>query len=326
MQPAVAVLTALPLEYRAVRGHLTNTQEIEHRTGTKAVVGQLPDSPWSIALLELGPNNLSAAALTERVLSWLDPEAVLFVGVAGSLKRDIHIGDVVVATKVYGIHGGKETPEGFKTRPEAWRASYRLLEAARAALRDDPHAHLKPIAAGEVVVAAARSALVEHLRTNYNDAVAIEMEGAGVAAAVDLAGGHALIIRGISDRADAAKSREDAEGSQVRAADRAAAAAMAVLREFRPFRGRSESGNGPSDPEEGPHRRAGIGGDHLHCRGNAPCHGTFVATHGGRTSGRLRGIHRTGRRIGQGAGGPGSAHRVETSGAYLSALGARRYR
>lgn len=252
MQPLVAVLTALPLECRAVRSHLTNARSIEHETGTKALVGELPDSPWSVALLESGPNNLSAAALTEHVLSWLDPKAVLFVGVAGSLKDDIDVGDVVVATKVYGIHGGKETPEGFQTRPEMWHASNRLLEAARAALRDDEHVHLKPIASGEVVVASAGSALVKHLRKNYNDAAAIETEGAGVSAAVERVSGHLLIIRGISDRADAAKPRQDAAGSQPYAADKAAAAAMAVLRELRPFGGRSDSRSGSSAPEEGP--------------------------------------------------------------------------
>lgn len=281
-QPTVAVLTALSLEYTAVRRHLTNVEKREHRRfGTRAAVGQLPGTPWSVALLELGEGSLPAAALTERVLSWIEPEAVLFVGVAGSLKRDIEIGDVVVATKVYGIHGGKETPQGFLVRPEAWRASYRLMEAARDALRDDPHTHLKPIATGDVVLAAARSALAEHLRTNYNDAAAIEMEGSGVVAAVDLAGGHALVIRGISDRANAAKSRADAEGSQLRAAENAAAAAMAVLRELRPFKGRSESGDGSRDSEEGPHREAGYGGDHLDFRGST-FHGPFVAKQVGR--------------------------------------------
>ncbi|MDX2835992.1 5'-methylthioadenosine/S-adenosylhomocysteine nucleosidase [Streptomyces scabiei] len=281
-QPTVAVLTALSLEYRAVQGHLTNLRKVEDpRSGTRALVGQLPVTPWSVALLQSGEGSVTAAVLTERVLRWLDPEAVLFVGVAGSLKRDIEIGDVVVATKVYGTHGGKDTPQGFLVRPEAWRASYRLMEAARDALRDDPHVHLKPIATGDVVLAAARSALAEHLRTHYNDAAAIEMEASGVVAAAELAGSHALVIRGVSDRANAAKSRADAQGSQLRAATNAAAAAMAVLREFRPFRGGPEFGEASRDSEEGPHRRASYEGDHLDFRGST-FHGPFVAKQVGR--------------------------------------------
>jgi 5'-methylthioadenosine/S-adenosylhomocysteine nucleosidase len=285
-QPIVAVLTALPLEYTAVRDHLTDVEKQEHpRYGTLATVGRLSDSPWSVALLELGEGNLTAATLTERVMSWLEPQAVFFVGVAGSLKPDIEIGDVVVATKVYGIHGGKEIDKDFLVRPEAWRASHRLEQAAREALREDPHAHLKPIAAGDVVLASARSALAEHLRTHYNDAAAIEMEGAGIASAVHLADGNALVIRGISDRADAKKSRADAEGSQPRAATNAAAAVVAVLRELRPFGGRpAPSGGTADDPKEGPFRGPTRGGDHLDFRGST-FNGPFVAKQVGRRDG-----------------------------------------
>ncbi|MFI6409938.1 5'-methylthioadenosine/S-adenosylhomocysteine nucleosidase [Streptomyces sp. NPDC050548] len=280
-QPLVAVLTALSLEYKAVHAHLTDVRKREHPRGTRATVGRLAGTPWAVALVEMGEGTLTAAALTERVMSWLEPQAVLFVGVAGGLKSDIGLGDVVVATKVYGIHGGKETPEGFLVRPEAWRASHRLASAAREALRDDPHAHLKPIAAGDVVLAAPESALAEHLRLHYNDAAAIEMEGSGVVSAVDLAGGDALVIRGISDRADADKSRADGEGWQPRAAENAAAAAVAVLRELWPFRGwMGGSGSGSDregeDSEEGPHRGATYGGDHLDFRGST-FNGPFVA-------------------------------------------------
>ncbi|MFF5298147.1 5'-methylthioadenosine/S-adenosylhomocysteine nucleosidase [Streptomyces sp. NPDC013161] len=282
LQPTVAVLTALPLEYKAVQARLRDVRKREHPRGTRAAVGQLPGTPWAVALVEMGEGNLTAAALTERVMTWLEPQAVLFVGVAGSLKSDIGLGDVVVATKVYGIHGGKETPEGFLVRPEAWLASHRLTSAAREALRDDPHAHLKPIAAGDVVLAAPRSALAEHLRKHYNDAAAIEMEGSGVVSAVHLAGGDALVIRGISDRADTGKSRADGEGWQPRAAENAAAAAVAVLRELRPFGGRGRVGGSDregEDSEEGPHRGAtgaSYGGDHLDFRGST-FNGPFIA-------------------------------------------------
>ncbi|GAA3308480.1 hypothetical protein GCM10020295_70640 [Streptomyces cinereospinus] len=92
----VAVLTALPLEYDAIREHLTDIETLTHpRYGTKAKLGQLPDSPWQVVLINMGEGTLTAATLTDRVLTWLDPEAVLLVGVAGGVKDDIGIGDVV---------------------------------------------------------------------------------------------------------------------------------------------------------------------------------------------------------------------------------------
>lgn len=269
----VAVLTALSLEFDAVREHLTDIETLTHpRYGTKAKLGQLPDTPWQVVLVNMGEGTLTAATLTERVLTWLDPEAVLLVGVAGGLKDDIGIGDVVIATKVYSIHGGKQTPEGFLVRPEAWKASHRLEQAAKEALGGDRagfQTHFKPIAVGDVILADRKSELAQHIHTNYNDAVAIEMESAGVANAVHLAGeAGALIIRGISDKADPDKSEEDQGGSQPRAAGNAAAAAVAVLRELTPKQ--------TTDPREGPFRRETYGGDHFDFR-QSTFNGSFVA-------------------------------------------------
>ncbi|MFD5079549.1 hypothetical protein [Streptomyces sp. NPDC058371] len=235
-RPTVVILTALPVESEAVRAHLTNTEWLVHPSGTRMECGRLPGTSWYVALAEIGEGTLTAASLTERVNSWLAPQALFFVGVAGGLKDDINIGDVVVATKVYGIHGGKQTPEGLLARPEAWRASHRLEQAARQALgRTDSRTHFKPIAVGDVVLADADSPIARYIHKNFNDAAAIEMEGAGVAQAAHLIGTlQTLIIRGISDKADPDKSKRDTEGSQPLAAHNAAVAAIAVLHVLKP--------------------------------------------------------------------------------------------
>ncbi|MEE1764680.1 MULTISPECIES: 5'-methylthioadenosine/S-adenosylhomocysteine nucleosidase [unclassified Streptomyces] len=271
--PTVLVLTALALEYAAVRPHIEDREELVHPddAGTRVEHGRLSDTGWYIALAELGEGNSNAAALTTQIIGWLKPEAVLFVGVAGSLKSDIGLGDVVVGTKVYGIHGGKQTETGFQVRPEAWPVSNALVSAARSAVRDmdGVRAHFKPIASGDVVLADAESEIATHLRERYNDAAAIEMEGAGALRAAHLNGQlHALVLRGISDHADAAKHTADATGSQERAAAQAASVAVATLRKHRPRAVRIDS----SDTEEGPQRVGGAShrGDHVDLRG-----GTF---------------------------------------------------
>lgn len=272
----VAVLTALSLEYKAVLTHLTNVEKLTHPRGTIARRGQLPGTPWQVAVVNMGEGTLTAATLTERVLTWLDPEAVLLVGVAGGLKDDIEIGDVVVATKVYSIHGGKQTPDGFLVRPEAWRASHRLEQAAKEALGDTAgfQTYFKPIAVGDVVLADRKSALAQHIHTHYNDAVAIEMESSGVANAVHLADeAGALIIRGISDKAGPDKSEADKAGSQPRAAANAAAAAVAVLHELTP---KPAPGQAATAPGEGPLPGETYGGDHFDFR-RSTFNGSFVA-------------------------------------------------
>lgn len=95
-QPTVLVLTALPLEYAAVRAHVEEREERVHRDGTRVEIGRLPDTSWHVALAELGMGAERTAALTTQLIHWLRPEAVLFVGVAGSLKDDVGIGDVVL--------------------------------------------------------------------------------------------------------------------------------------------------------------------------------------------------------------------------------------
>ena len=233
--PTVVVLTALPVEYNAVRRQLTSVEKISHPSGTRFERGALPGTPWHVILAQSGVGNGAAAIITERAYAGSQPDALLFVGVAGGLKDDIALGDVVVATKVYGYHGGKQTPDGFHSSPSAWEAPHRLQQAALAALRTRAGVHFKPIAAGEVVLNSSNSALTAQLKHHYTDAVAIEMESAGVAQAAHLTGElQALTIRGISDRADGLKHVADAHSWQFRAAEAAAQAAVAVLSELDP--------------------------------------------------------------------------------------------
>lgn len=119
-----------------------------------------------------------------------------------------------------------------------------------------------PIATGDVVLADSESEIARFIRNSYNDAGAIETEDSGALQAAHLSGQlNALVIRGISDRADARKRKADASGSQQRAAEQAAAVTVAVLHKHRPREGSSV----PSDSEEGPHRH-GDGG----ARSNSP--------------------------------------------------------
>ena len=274
--PCAVILTALPLEYEAVRAHLTGLEVLVHSSGARLERGALPGTPWLVALTEIGEGAYDAASSTERVISaWLQPQALLFVGVAGSLKKDVRLGDIVIATKVYAYHGGKETPEGFYARPQAWVVSHRLEQAARFALRGQPGVHFKPIAAGDVVLNAAGPALADQLNRRYNDAVAVEKEGTGVAHAAHLTGAlDILTIRGISDTADGDKDSTDPQRSLSRAAARAAEAAIAVLRELEPHVRPSDAGPSASDP--------GYGGDYIDFRGSTfygPVTGKVVRNH-----------------------------------------------
>ena len=237
----IVVLTALDVEYEAVRKKLDDPRVHRHPQGTRFEVGPLTGGRCRIALGLVGKGNQSAAVLAERAITEFAPAALLFVGVAGALHSHLALGDVVVATHVYAFHGGTSEDDGFKSRPRVWEVSHGADQIARHVARSQswagetrtrhraPGVHFGPIAAGEVVLNSTVSAHARWIQQHYNDALAIEMEGAGVAQAAHLNKAlPVVVIRGISDQADGTKETTDRRHWQARAVANAAAFTTAL--------------------------------------------------------------------------------------------------
>lgn len=243
------VVTALPVEYHSVRAHLSEVGEFVTPLGMVGEVGTFGESgaQWRVGVIQIGMGNERAAVETDRAIAALDPEVVVFIGVAGGIK-DVKLGDVLVASKVYAYEYGKDA-EYFRPRPEALEPSYRILSRASAVARGDqwharirpptegtvprrPAAVVKPLAAGSRVVGHTRSASALLLREHFSDAAAVEMEGHGFMRALQAhSGRQALIVRGISDLIDG-KEVSDGEGWQAVASATAAAFAFEVLAQY----------------------------------------------------------------------------------------------
>jgi nucleoside phosphorylase len=245
--PWAVILTALPVEYQAVRAHLTALREEIHPRGTiyeRGIFASARSKPWNVGIVEIGKGNACAARECERAINYFLPRVVLFVGVAGGLK-DVQLGDVVVATKVYNYEAGKVT-KTFQTRPNVLNISYRLEQRVRVEARKPdwlkrigeppmrlPRVFVAPIAAGDKVLASTDSAEWQFLQACYDDALAVETEGYGFFQTahanpqVD-----ACIIRGISDLIDN-KSEVEEANSQGIAARHASAFAFEILARLR---------------------------------------------------------------------------------------------
>jgi adenosylhomocysteine nucleosidase len=222
----VLILTALDLEYDAVRQQLTGLQTYQHPAGTLFEIAGTSHAPGSIVIGVTGPGNSGAAVQAERAITAFQPQALLFAGIAGALSEDLAIGDVVVATRVYDYHGDQPQGDGFSARPHVWEAPHRLEQLARYVARagawrkpeaNPPAVHFRPIATGAKVVSSRTPALA-----GLSDAAAIDMESAGVAQVGQLNQAPVLTIRGISDRADEKKHGTDAASNQAVAAAHAA--------------------------------------------------------------------------------------------------------
>ena len=217
--PGAMILTAIPVEFTAVCQHLENIEEVVHPKGMVYEKGIFKgeNGIWDVAVAEVGAGNTQCCIETERALDFFKPLVAIFVGIAGGFKDDVTFGDVVVAEKAYGYESGKIENGSWKGRPDIGKSSYAILQRAKAVARKPiwmkriiepdkeriPKVIVKPIAAGEKVIADSRSDISKLLKEHYNDTAAIEMEGYGFYKAIEETEGvYGLIVRGISDMLD----------------------------------------------------------------------------------------------------------------------------
>jgi nucleoside phosphorylase len=233
------ILSAIAPEQEAVLAQLDGADEEEHH-GTIYTSGRYasPTSAWTIHTVLIGAGAERAALEAERAINRFDPEVALFVGVAGGIK-DVSLGDVVVATDIYGYEAGKAAGS-YLPRSNVGRSDYSLEQRAKRERQSDawfeapeaPAVIVAPIAAGAKVVASTRSPIYRFIRKHYDPAVAVEMEGRGFLEAAHA--NHdvkALVVRGISDLLDD-KEESDRAGWQERAADHAARFAIHILKKI----------------------------------------------------------------------------------------------
>ncbi len=248
MDSQVIVLSALRVEYEAVRRYLTDPQEIIHPTGTVYEQGLFlsGNQSWKVTIAEIGQGNVKAAIETVKAIEYFKPKIAFFVGVAGGIK-DVSIGDVVVATKVYGYESGK-AGDTFLSNPETYNSDFRLVERAKVEARKKdwlnqlksklntenvPKILVGPIAAGEKLITSFNSDEYKFIQSHFRDTLAVEMEGTGFLTAVYNYKKTALIICGISDQISN-KEISDRSGSQEKASLHASAFTFEILTKLCP--------------------------------------------------------------------------------------------
>lgn len=225
----VAIITILEEEYDAVYQLLKRPRRVTGSTemGNQHswVIGEIDapdfDVPYTAVLaMSPRPGSNAAVIVTKNTLQTFDPRCVLVVGIAGGLG-DLRLGDVVVADRIcayeYGKIGSKFFPRDDLDSPtdaSIFSAAKTLagrhprwfseLEHSGETGRHTPRIIIGHVASGDKVVDDPTNDFFASVVRSRPGVLAIEMEGAGAAAAVqdvrDMQRGASFgMIRGISD-------------------------------------------------------------------------------------------------------------------------------
>ena len=215
--PIVAILGAFGTEVQLLRQSLQNAQEVIVQ-GVCFYTGTLQNR--SVVIGQTGIGKVNAAITTTLLVHAFKPKQLIFTGIAGGINTNLHPGDIIIGEQV-GHHDYQAiTFEGVPTRqtynfltnelnPDFFRADAELTQIALDASRDvvfEAVGHRQPVCAlgtivsGDLFVSSAEK--VTQLRDVFG-ADATEMEGAAVAQVCHQWGVPHLVIRSISDRADA---------------------------------------------------------------------------------------------------------------------------
>jgi nucleoside phosphorylase len=235
MKVKIVVFTPIDLEFASVAKYLTDSKPIFVDDALyQQGYFKGKHHEYDILVCETGAKVANMAVAAERAISFFQPSLSFLVGIAGTIK-DALIGDIVVGTKAYGYESGKESDQGYVSRPEVQPFSTHLLSQARNQSRiqtwkqradksaQESNVYFGAIASGDILMANTDNPTFQRLKLHFNDAIAIEMEANGFAKALEgKRDVHGLVIRGISDLCKD-KSLTDQKGNQPLAADRAAA-------------------------------------------------------------------------------------------------------
>jgi len=224
----VLVITALPLEMKAVLAHLTALGSCVGRDGNIFEFGRFSGTSrdWLVVVGESGAGNHQSQGMVSTAINEFgDLDLIVFVGVAATRKKqDAPIGSVVAGNHVYLASVGKYENGDFFSRSRVFQVDTRLQGLARKIARDEhwherlrppyggimptdanypqpfpPTAVVAPIVSVEAVSADLNSVLEQQITQSCQDATALEMEGYGAAYAAHLERVPTIIIRGISD-------------------------------------------------------------------------------------------------------------------------------
>lgn len=160
-----------------------------------------------VVVVRSGIGKVNAAACTQILADDFKVDYVINTGIAGSLKAEIDIADIVISSDVLH-HDMDATGFGYalgqipRMDTLAFNANERLIELAKKACEEavpDVKAHVGRVVSGDQFIS--DKAVKENITNNFQG-YCTEMEGAAIAQTAYLNNIPFVILRAISDKAD----------------------------------------------------------------------------------------------------------------------------
>ena len=200
----IGIIGAMQEEVAQLKAEMTSVN-IVTKASMDFYEGKLGDK--SVVIVQSGIGKVNAAICTQILVDLFAVDLVINTGIAGSLRAEINIGDVVVSTDALQ-HDVDATEFGYalgqvpRLDTLAFKADEKLIKQAMEScqkVNKDIDVFTGRVVSGDQFIA--NATLKQQIIANF-DGYCTEMEGAAIAQTAYLNQLPFVIIRAISDKAD----------------------------------------------------------------------------------------------------------------------------
>ena len=228
----IVIMTVLPEEYNAICSQISSMTSLKGTLSFPDMyawkLGELfcdrYNRAYRVAVGIMGrKGTIEGAIATINAIDYWHPNYFFFTGIAGGfpdkMKKDLKIGDVIIADTIYGYEYGKLEKKFMPRNNWSYKTDLGLLNGAVAYSLDpkwlekvintpngkcEAKVHCGEVASGDKVVDNPNNEFFTNVLKNWPSIRAVEMEGAGVGTAIENAQAKKesvgfMMIRGISD-------------------------------------------------------------------------------------------------------------------------------
>lgn len=200
----IGIIGAMEEEVEALRGKLTYVKTTS-RASMDFYAGKMGNK--EVVIVRSGIGKVNAGICTQILADLFQVDAVINTGIAGSLKAEINIGDIVVSTDLVhhdmdAVNFGYPLGQIPQMDTFSFKADEKLAELAEKACHEvNPEIQVfrGRIVSGDQFIA--EKAVKERIAKNFQG-YCTEMEGAAIAQAAYLNEVPFVVLRAISDKAD----------------------------------------------------------------------------------------------------------------------------